>query len=133
MPQAHGTKITREMMQIFEEEEAKLSGKILPHEFLLKVVRGEPIEQMVLTNVLDRKGEKVLHTEYQKRIIYPDLPARVDAAKAVAPYYAPRLAAQIVTLVPNDPGIDLAALTKMPKAERQALLKTLESLGVDLK
>ena len=129
---ATGAKISRELMDIFEQEEAKLSGRVLPHEFLLGVVRGEPIKQMVLTNVMDKAGKKVLRTEYVERTIYPDLPARVDAAKAVAPYYAPRLAAQVVTIAPNDPLVDAELLKKLPRAERLAILKTLQSLGVNL-
>lgn len=43
---------------------------MLPHEFLLAVARGEPV------------GDHI-----------PTFDQRVDAAKAAAPYYAPRLAA----------------------------------------
>ena len=49
-------------------EEAAKTGE-LPHEFLLRVARGETIDD---------------HT--------PAFNERVDAAKAAAPYYAPRLA-----------------------------------------
>lgn len=62
-------------------EKAKASG-ILPHEFLLSLARGE----IQSTQVMDpESGEITLKYEI------PDLPMRVDAAKAAAPYYAPKL------------------------------------------
>lgn len=76
--------------------EAKLNG-ILPHEWLLNVVRGEPIEQMYLQDVIDEHGV-IIGQEVKTMMVYPPLDMRVDAAKAVAPYYAPRLATQVITL-----------------------------------
>lgn len=61
---------------------------LLPHEILLKVARGEPIK----------------HTEVQpdgtlsEVDLYPALDVRIDAAKAAAPYYAPRLSSQHVDM-----------------------------------
>jgi len=49
-------------------EKARETGD-LPHEFLLKVSQGQPIDGVI-----------------------PDLELRLDAAKAAAPFYAPRLA-----------------------------------------
>ena len=49
-------------------EKAKATGD-LPHEFLLKVSQGQEIDGVV-----------------------PDLELRLDAAKAAAPFFAPRLA-----------------------------------------
>ena len=53
-------------------EEAKATGE-LPHEFLLRVARGEAIEH---------------HGSHIKL----DIETRIACAEAVAPYYAPRLA-----------------------------------------
>ena len=53
-------------------EEASKAG-VLPHEWLLSVMRGEEID-----------GHK------------PEFSERMDAAKACAPYFAPRLAATTV-------------------------------------
>jgi len=50
-------------------EKAASTGE-LPHEFLLRVARGDAVDGAV-----------------------PTLAQRIDAAKAAAPYYAPRLAA----------------------------------------
>jgi hypothetical protein len=71
---------------------------MLPHEWLLKVVRGEPIEQQYVVDVLAKDGKTIVGQEVRTRTVYPDFPTRVDAAKAVAPYYAPRLATQVITL-----------------------------------
>ena len=80
--------------------QAKETG-ILPHEWLLMIVRGEGIEQKTCETIYDEDGlevEKILRTE----IIYPDLHMRIDAAKAAAPFYAPRLAVQTVSLKGGD-------------------------------
>lgn len=65
---------------------------LLPHEWLLKVARGEPVEHHVGTR--DAKTGKIT---YEKTLIYPDCETRIDAAKAAAPYYAPKLAMQTIS------------------------------------
>ena len=77
-------------------EEAKATG-LLPHEWLLKVARGEPIEQKRWEAKHDKKGN-VVSKELITDIVYPDLPMRQDSAKAAAPFYAPKLAAQTVDM-----------------------------------
>lgn len=57
--------------------QAQATGQ-LPHEFLLTVARGEKIDETV-----------------------PKLDQRIDAAKAAAPYFAPRMSATDVTLTAN--------------------------------
>jgi hypothetical protein len=74
---------------------AQASG-LLPHEWLLAVARGEGIEQKRWKITVDRKGEET--KELITEVIYPDFHMRQDSAKAAAPYYAPRLAAQTVDL-----------------------------------
>jgi hypothetical protein len=76
--------------------EAKLAG-ILPHEWLLKVMQGEPIKQKYVVDVLD-KNNVVIGQEVREKDVYPDFDTRQEAAKAAAPYYAPRLATQVVTI-----------------------------------
>lgn len=56
----------------------------LPHEFLLRVARGEVIS----TDVMDPTSG-----ELKKIYQVPELPMRIDAAKAAAPYFAPKLSA----------------------------------------
>ena len=69
-------------LSLAAREAARLTGE-LPHEFLLRVTRGEVIAQPMRLD----SGET--RTVYQ----IPDLPMRVDAAKAAAPYFAPKLSA----------------------------------------
>lgn len=75
--------------------EAAATG-LLPHEWLLMVARGEPIKQRRLQISVDKKGKEVSR-EWIEEEIYPDFPTRVDAAKAAAPFYAPKLAVQVVS------------------------------------
>jgi hypothetical protein len=79
-------------------EAATKTGE-LPHEFLLRVLRGEAID-----------GEK------------PAFDKRIDAAKAAAPYFAPRLATATIQGPGGDPLVvqttDQAAII----AEIKALL-----------
>jgi len=77
--------------------EAAAAAGMLPHEFLLMIVRGEPIPQKRYVEVKD-KSDKVIGHELIEELVYPDLVLRQDSAKAAAPYYAPRLATQTVNL-----------------------------------
>lgn len=89
-------------------EAARESG-LLPHEWLLKVSRGEPIEQKRWKDVLDADG-KVIDRELIEEVLYPDFGTRMDAAKAAAPFYAPRLATQTVSVQGGNEAV-AAALT----------------------
>ena len=75
---------------------AKAEG-ILPHEWLLNIVRGEPVEQKRWKIELDEHGKEISR-ELVTELVYPDFPVRMDAAKAASPYYAPRLATQTVSV-----------------------------------
>lgn len=66
---------------------ARQTGE-LPHEFLLRVSRGEVIE----VQKRDPDDPTLFFTEQ----VVPDLPMRIDAAKACAPYFAPKLSIQQV-------------------------------------
>lgn len=77
---------------------------LLPHEWLLKVSRGEAIEQKRWKITYDKQGNeksRELITEFH----YPDFPTRIDAAKAASPYYAPRLAVQTVSVNGNSDAV----------------------------
>lgn len=87
---------------------AKETG-LLPHEWLLKVSRGEPIEQKRWKDVLDADGN-VIDRELVEEVLYPDFGTRMDAAKAAAPFYAPRLATQTVSVQGGNEAV-AAALT----------------------
>lgn len=66
---------------------ARMSGQ-LPHEFLLHVCRGD----VVVEKYLDEEGL------VQEREVYPDIGMRIDAAKAAAPFFAPKLSVQQVDM-----------------------------------
>lgn len=70
---------------------------ILPHEWLLKVSRGEPVEHKRWKVKLDSEGNEVSR-ELISEEFYADFPTRIDAAKSAAPFYAPRLAVQNVSI-----------------------------------
>lgn len=76
-------------------EEAMKAG-MLPHEWLLKVARGEPIPHKYYRTTVDRRGKET--KELVEDEVYADFATRVDAAKAVAPYFAPKLSAQTVSI-----------------------------------
>ncbi len=105
------------LMFALSQAEAKLAG-ILPHEWLLKVVRGDPIEQNYTVDVLDKKGQ-VIGQEVVTKTVYPDLQMRHDAAKAAAPYYAPRLATQVITLRGREDVLNQLSDDQLEKAIRQ--------------
>jgi hypothetical protein len=61
------------------------------------VVRGDPIPQKTWKTTVDKNGV-VTGRELVTEDVYPDIEMRQDAAKAVAPYYAPKLAVQYIAL-----------------------------------
>lgn len=75
-------------------ERTKQEG-LLPHEWLVKIMSGDPIKQRVYTGTYEsgpRKGKPI----YVEIDYYPSFDERVEAAKAAAPYLAPRLQAMAV-------------------------------------
>lgn len=100
---------------------ASLSG-LLPHEILLMIARGEPIVHKVWVAKRDKKGNIIRDEdgheiqELVERIHYADFAMRIDAAKAAAPFYAPRLAAQQVNVGGVDPKDIVGVMAKL--AER---------------
>lgn len=67
-------------------EAARESG-LLPHEILLSIARGEP--QVLKVPTGSRKADGSY--EYEEQLVGVDLESIKDAAKAAAPYYAPKL------------------------------------------
>ena len=83
-----------------EARKAAAESGMLPHEWLLKVSRGEPIEQKRWKIVYEKQGNEK-GRELITEEVYADFPTRIDAAKAASPYYAPRLAVQNVSITGN--------------------------------
>ena len=96
-PKGSVTKVTA------KAREAAMETGLLPHEWLLKVSRGEGIRHKRWVVKFDTKGNEKSRDLVEEEV-YADFPTRVDAAKAASPYYAPRLAAQTVAVVggPDD-------------------------------
>ena len=80
-----------------QAREAAAETGLLPHEWLLKVSRGEPIEQKRWVTKYDKNGKET-GRELVTEEIYADFPTRIDASKAAAPFYAPKLATQTVSV-----------------------------------
>ena len=94
--------------------EAAAETGLLPHEWLLKVSRGEPIEQKRWVTKYDKNGKEVSR-ELVTEEVYADFPTRLDAAKAASPFYAPKLAVQTVSVTGNS---DAVAATLKDIAEK---------------
>lgn len=75
--------------------EAAIKTGLLPHEWLLKVARGEGIEHKRWVETTDARTN-VVTRQLVSEVVYAAFDERIDAAKAAAPYYAPRLVAQQV-------------------------------------
>ena len=102
--------------------EAAASG-LLPHEWLLKVCRGEPVLHKRWKVKYHAKTGEELSRELIEEEYYPDFPMRMDAAKAAAPYYMPKLATQTVKVDGN------IGLTKLSDEElKEELLKIVKEV-----
>jgi hypothetical protein len=97
-----------------KSREAAQAVGMLPHEWLLSVARGDPIEQKRWKIKYDKSGNEVSR-ELITEMIYPDAAMRTDCAKAAAPYYAPRLAVQTIGVQNNS---DVVAKTLKELAEK---------------
>jgi hypothetical protein len=84
--------------------EAAAKTGLLPHEWLLKVSRGEGIKQKRWVVKYDAKGNEKSRDLIEEEV-YADFPTRIDAAKAASPYYAPRLAVQTVSVTGNSDAV----------------------------
>lgn len=108
-------------------EGAKATG-LLPHEILLSVARGHPIEQKRWAITYDKNGKEKTR-ELITEVIYPAPELRVECAKAAAPYYAPRLAAHVIGTVKLTK-LDPQKLKTMPDKKIDDFVQLMERLGV---
>lgn len=77
--------------------EAAMETGMLPHQWLLMVARGEPVPHKRWKITYDKQGNEK-SKELIEEEFYADFPTRIDAAKAAAPFYAPKLAVQTVSI-----------------------------------
>jgi hypothetical protein len=94
--------------------EAAMETGLLPHEWLLKVSRGEPIKQKRWVVKYNKQGVEVSR-DLVEEDVYADFPTRIDAAKAASPFYAPKLAVQTVSVTANS---DIVSETLKSIAEK---------------
>ena len=81
----------------------------LPHEWLLRVARGESVRQRRLQITIDTATGVETGRAWVEEDWYATFEQRMAAAKEAAPYYAPRMASHTIT-----PGAtDIEALKKL--------------------
>lgn len=115
-------KDSKNALTLLAVQKAREEG-ILPHEWLLKVTRGEAIKHTVTEKEVDKDGvETIVHKEID---VYPDFDTRVDAAKACCQFFAPRLSAIQVKSV-NPKGV----VSTMDEADLDDML---EEMANDIK
>lgn len=77
---------------------AKASG-LMPHEILLKAARGEPFTVKKLIIIKHKSGPnrgEEKERRWEDQLYYPSFSEQIDCAKSAAPFFAPRLASQLV-------------------------------------
>ena len=99
------------------EARAAAESGLLPHEWLLKVSRGEGIEHTRWNITRDEDGNEISR-ELVSEIVYAEFPIRIDAAKAASPFYAAKLTAQAISIT----GTDAVAQTLKHIAEKLPVL-----------
>lgn len=90
-PEGSTNRYTREAI-----EKARATG-LLPHEILLSMARGEPQQEITIDPVT---GKHVVN------YVALDVEQRKDAAKAAAPYYAPKISTVEVIRNVDDAELD---------------------------
>lgn len=91
-PEGSTSKLARDAIQ-----RAKESGELLPHEILLSMARGEPQKEYKPDPVTGKVAE---------RWVSMDIEQRRDAAKAAAPYFAPKISTVEVIHGISDDNLD---------------------------
>lgn len=88
LPRIRGSRygIPNKMSRRAREEAAKHG--LLPHEWLLEVMRGH----LMTHKAIDQDGKLI------EVVVVPTFEERCDAARAAAPFYAPKLVSQHVKL-----------------------------------
>ena len=95
-----------------QRREAAAAG-VLPHEWLLAVMRSTaPFKQRVAQIVYDKDTGVEVSRQWVERDYWPTWEERMDAAKAAANYYAPKLA---VHMLPNSPQAGAEAIHEAMK------------------
>lgn len=86
----------------------KANGDRLPHEILNDAANGKCFKLKREVKVYYKTGPnkgKIKESYWEDFDYYPNYAERQDAAKAAAPYYAPKLASKEVSVTPSTDGI----------------------------
>lgn len=98
------TRITHKAQQAARDK-AVSDGYLLPHEILLKAANGECFTQKKLVIIYHKSGPKKGYEkerEWVEEEYYPTVNEQIDAAKAAAQYYAPKLISKAADDLPGD-------------------------------
>jgi len=72
-----------------QAREESIKDNILPHEWLLRVMLGKPVKQCKYQITYNAQGNEI-HRELIEEDYYADFETRFEAAKAAAPFFAPK-------------------------------------------
>lgn len=108
--------LTRATRITAKEAKAQAESYELPHEWLYRVARGDPIRQKRLRITVDPQTGVETSRKWVDEEWYATFEQRMAAAREAAPYYAPRLASH--TVAPASTNIEalrelFAGLAKM--------------------
>jgi hypothetical protein len=103
---------SRNLDSILSREKMAAKLGLLPHEFLALVASGETIKV--------RRWDKKNNT-WEQEEWNPTPEQQIDAAKAAAPYFQPRLVSQKIDHGPMMMKLDQDVLAKLPEPMLQAL------------
>lgn len=90
------SKAPRVRKAVIENRDRAAESGLLPHEWLLRVARGDGIEHRRWQIKRDAAGNEI-ERELCVELFYADFGTRIDAAKAAAPYFAPKLQSTTVS------------------------------------
>lgn len=71
---------------------------MLPHEFLLKIALGEPFMQKMAIPTKDKETGEILSQRIVEFLYIAPPDVRISCAKFAAPFFAPKLASQTVSV-----------------------------------
>lgn len=96
---------------------------ILPHEWLSRIVQGQPIRQMMPYREINPETDDETIV-WRETYVYPDLGTRIECAKACSQFFAPKYTAIKATVTTPQ-----SKFAYLPDAEIDAMLLELAGDG----
>lgn len=94
------------------------STGLMPHEILLRAARGEAftVRKLIITKYKDgpNRGQEKSR-EWVEELYYPTFNEQIECARSAAPYFAPRLATQVVKTDENTSAALTGVLAELAK------------------